>query len=353
MTCECPICCDDLTESDQLFKLDCPTKTCNYNYCVDCITQFLKSAKDGYQEASDGSRQVKISVCCPQCRSKYKSDKYSSEIIVESVLLLRQAHSLSDRMHQGDSELSATELGQKYSFLHTTSLEHLHDAHRRLQIYHDEIGKEPVPPLDWNKWKNVLPDKKANSRKSSMFIDPTLFLGLEDFMTAEEQIYVTQLLTCGNNEGLAQAAFILHSVLQVVATRQAKLAVQALSSFSQKPTFDTHKIRKLFPLPNRMPRCVVLPVYDPEGSKRLLKFKQDSLELAQVRGPAGQSGLRKGDLVTHVQGEAVETAERFQQVLLRLYTEEENFMVVVNADGETAQALEERAQKMRKAKVYS
>ena len=50
---------------------------------LQCVQDFLSAENDGFQEASDGSRQVKIHVCCPQCRSKYPMD-------IHELLLLRK-----------------------------------------------------------------------------------------------------------------------------------------------------------------------------------------------------------------------------------------------------------------------
>jgi hypothetical protein len=201
-----------------------------------------RSAADGYSEASDGSNQLKVSVQCPQCRGKYASEIYSSQIIVHAVLMLRQAHSLSDTLGLVDSELPASALQTKHAFLRETSLEDLQDAVRRLNTYHSEHGVDSiVPPLDWEEWSKYLPatrDDSSNtyslfataSAESSgsagisqrPFLDATLFMGLEELMSRDEQEFVSEMLCSGKAELLQQAAHILHGILHVTMSRNAE-----------------------------------------------------------------------------------------------------------------------------------
>jgi signal recognition particle subunit SEC65 len=385
MTEECPLCCDELTAADTIYALHCQTPACNFNYCCECIQSLQRSAADGYQEASDGSNQLKVSVQCPQCRGKYDSKKYPSNIIVNSVLLLRKAHALSETLGQRDSELSATALQTKHSFIRETSLEDLKDAVRRLEVYHTEHGVDnAVPPLDWKEWSRYLPENSNSSLQNNNlhatavvhrrpFCDLTLFMGLEELMTRDEQEFVTEMLSCGKAELLQQAAHILHGILHVSASRNAEGALQQLSTFgsngsggsssatrkgmTKQELADTQKARKRWPLPTRMPRCVSLPVYDPEARSKLLKFKKHAadesqeLVLAGVRGPAGRSGLRVGDIVTHIQGEAVTAQTDYAKAMWREFAEDPNDgsrLIVVNADDEIAKILHERSEEIKK-----
>lgn len=358
---DCPLCLEPLSPEDICYEIKCPTRNCEFNFCSNCIEGLSRSAADGYQEASDGSNQVKVQMKCPQCREKYQSKTYPSDIIVSSVLLLRKASSIQKLiLDQVDSELSASELGVKHSFLKTTSMEELQDAVSRLQFYNEEIGKNgerTVPPLDWEKWRAHVRELATNSsspkaaQQEKPWSDPTLFCGLDELITSDEQEFVTSLLTSGKVESLASAAHILNGILDMAATR----AVQQLSTFAvAPPRLDAQalqKIRKKYPLPAHMPRCVRLPVYDP-SSDAVLRFdkkKPDSLALIGVRGTAGRLGLRKGDIVTHVNGEDVSSIEEYQRAFERCQGEETIFLIV-NANAETAKSLRKRAETMRNDK---
>jgi hypothetical protein len=88
--CSCPICLETMTRSEhKIYPLPC--HQCDYNFCSNCVERFCRAAEDDFQMASDGSRQVKIHVACPQCRSKYPVDD-----LEETVLLLRSAHALAE-----------------------------------------------------------------------------------------------------------------------------------------------------------------------------------------------------------------------------------------------------------------
>jgi hypothetical protein len=390
---ECPLCCEALTPADTIYALNCPTVACNYNYCRECIQSMQRSAADGYSEASDGSNQLKVSVQCPQCRGKYQSEIYSSQIIVHAVLMLRKAHSLSHTLGLVDSELNASALQTKHAFLRETSLEDLQDAVRRLETYHTEHGVDTiVPPLNWEEWSRYLPaTRDDNSNTYSLFatasaestgtaasqrpfLDATLFMGLEELMTRDEQEFVSEMLCSGKAELLQQAAHILHGILHVTSSRRAESAVQQLSrvginttttkknGFSKQELENIQKTRKRWPLPTRMPRCVSLPVYDPQARAKLLKFKKNAatsttgtsatatdLVLAQVRGPAGRSGIRVNDVVTHIQGERVTSQEGFETAMLRELADdpEDGVLIVVNADDEVAALLFERSENIK------
>ena len=85
----CPICLHPMSPQDILYPIQCPSTTtsptsCRYNFCTECMSALLKSSKEDYQEASDGSRRVKVRLQCPNCRAGY------SEGIIEDVIQLRQ-----------------------------------------------------------------------------------------------------------------------------------------------------------------------------------------------------------------------------------------------------------------------
>jgi hypothetical protein len=281
----------------------------------------------------------------------------------------------------------------KHAFLRETSMEDLQDAVRRLDVYHKEHGVDTVvPPLDWKEWSRYLPATRdqtaslqANGSDISQappFLDPTLFMGLEELMTKDEQEFVTEMLCCGKAEPLQQAAHILHGILHVTTSRRTESTLHQLSlstsgsggmnsttagakkvPFTKQELADIQLTRKRWPLPTRMPRCVSLPVYDTQARAKLLKFKKSAasasaesstcatdLVLAQVRGPAGRSGIRVNDVVTHIEGERVTSLLEFDTAMGRELDEnpdDGSVLIVVNADDEIANLLYERSQRIK------
>jgi hypothetical protein len=361
---DCPICCEPFSQADHAYPLHCPTPTCAFNFCCNCVTSIQKSAADGYQEASDGSRQLKVQVQCPQCRGRYVCATYSStsnNAIVPAVLLMRQASVLEAVVSTKDSDLSATELATKHQFCQSWSLRDLKDALETLETYHYEIGKNigrsSLATLDWESWAHALPEQASGNNMSclpscmtgdgakhpsSVEIDPSLFLGLDEFVTRDEQVFVHNLLTSGDVQGLVQAAQILQSILQL-----AQSGTATIQSASTKTPVELQSLRERFPLPARMPRSVNLPVYDPMAKYKLLKFdNKNTLEIASLHHGAGKLGLRKRDVVTHLEGEAILDYDAFVSMLQAYYEQdpETSLALVVNADKETAQALQRRSQ---------
>lgn len=346
---DCPICCEPFDESDMLFELRCPTEACDFNMCSRCIEDFQKSVADDYQMASDGSKQVKVQLKCPQCRAKYECQKYPSSTIVDAVLLLRLAHRLEDTAQEADSNLTAKLLSLKHDFKQAYSIEQLEDAQRRLSTYLRDIGKdEGFPSLQIGLWSGFLPEvasSSSSSPRAKRFFDPTLLSGLEEFMSTDEQEFVCERLTSGTTEGLVQGAQTLQSMLELVAL--GKVTIHS------EPDPDTHNLRKKYKLPNRMPRYVHLPHFDPESGGKGLKFQgKNSLVISHVRGPAGRLGIRTNDIVTHFQGEKVGDLDMFTRRMRTAYLEfpEGTSPLTVNADMETAVALQKRAKEVLKSR---
>lgn len=349
---DCQVCLNTMSQADTLFALKCPTPTCTFNVCLDCIKNMQKSEADGYTEASDGSQQVKFHVKCPSCREKYVSEKHPKHSSVPYVVTLRQAYNMQRLLHENDSALSANDLRTKYDFMSNTTLSDLQDAVINLKTYWQEIDKPGDIELDIEKFDS-LPRSLQSTRKldSTPWRDATLFQGLEELMTRSEQEFLTQLFCSGQPDSLAQAAHILHGMTFATADRQAANAIQNMSTFSAAERKELTLWRGRFPLPVHMPRCVQLPVFDPTGKNPSLRFdkKTDDLVLTQIRGPAGRSGLRRGDTVTHLHSEPMETREDYIRAVKQVFDDDPEgiIMVVVNANEETAKALKERMIKMR------
>ena len=352
MSDDCQVCLNEMSRGDTLFPLHCPTPTCHFNVCLDCIKNMLKSEADGYTEASDGSRQVKFHVKCPSCREKYVSEKHPKHSSVPYVVTLRQACAMQHLLEEGDSSLSACDLRKKYDFLNNTTLLELQDAAVNLKNYWNEINKPGDIDLELSKF-DALPRSLQSTRKldAKPWRDASLFQGLEEVMTVSEQEFLTQLFCSGQPDSLAQAAHILQGMTFSTAKRQAQAAVENLCTFSATELKELNQWRSRFPLPVHMPRCVQLPVFDPMANHKLLKFdpKTSDLALTQIRGPAGRSGLRRGDVVTHLHSEPVVTREEYVRAVNQVFDEDPSgvIIVVLNANEETAKALKERMMKMR------
>lgn len=443
---DCPVCCEPLSPADRQYPLHCTTASCHYQFCLSCLEHLARSAAEGYTQASDGSNQVKVALQCPQCRGEYCNRKDDSNpfvaaaSIVNAVLQLRRA--ASTPLPGGavpDSTLSATQLSHRRRFLEEVGhVKVLRDSYRLVQRYHDSLRPDKqcgtLPELDWEAWRPHLqeaaqhapcavtvPSSDSNDssccggESSAALVlprDPTLFLGLEDLMTTDEQEFITSMLVSGHAELLAQAANLLQNITQVSVGQRSAAAVQqmAFSSSSSANTNTTNsnrtnlhqpsrpskaqlehqqRVRNRFPLPGNMPRSVNLPIYDPVYDKKpplefvgmqVPKQQQSNsnnskelpppppeLALAAVRGPAGRAALRKGDCVTHVNGEPVTTVGEFV-VALQLAqdraavgggdddhgstaTAAATFQLTVNANDATALALRSRAQEMKLQKV--
>ena len=427
---ECPLCCELMSPADLQYPLHCATPSCHFQFCFACLQQLAKSAADGYTEASDGSNQVKVALQCPQCRGEYsnrQADPFlTTTNVVHAVLRLRQAASTPLPGTVSDSQLTATQLSHRVLFLEEVgNVKILQDSLKLVQQYHDSlrphkylVGSSVLPELDWKAWRPHLEEaahhhqqqnqhhpygstmiSSSDSADSAELVlprDPTLFLGLEDCMTLDEQEFVTRMLVSGNAETVHHAANLLQNMTQVSMGQRSATAVQQLA-FSGSGTTTTstttnnnnthrssprprlskaqlehqQRVRNRFPLPIHMPRSVTLPVYDPVHDKKpLLEFvamqpqylenqKQQhnqlhtpELTLAAVRGPAGRVGLRKGDVVTHVLGEAVSTVGEFVVAIqLGNNSDDGTFQLTVNANETTALALRSRAQDMKLQKI--
>ena len=159
------------------------------------------------------------------------------------------------------------------------------------------------------------------------------------------------------------------------------------------------KIRKKFPLPHHMPRVVTIPPYNPllqNGRNAIIKFvpvppsatskvsakppsnattpetnhntpkttANAELTLAGVNGVAGRVGLRRGDIITHVNQERVRTFSEYT-IAVQYALEQEApheprnittaaapaMTITVNATDEIAQQLFVRAQQMQQQNI--
>jgi len=289
---DCQICLKVLSEGDVNYPLICP-KACGFNMCQKCLTHLVTTSvgktKGNFPpttksavapppstgEKSKSNSKGRVRLQCPQCRSDITQT-------IEDTLLLRNAHEIDELKGIPDSELNGAELRQK----HSISAEDIQQAKLRLDRYAADIANGNVPN------KEVL----TTAAPVDSSIDPTLLYGLDEAMTEAEKIYVTQLMTSGNANKLAQAAQILSEIERSV--RKGKIDAPVLSpgkkngktNEAEKRALEmlmtreerTEKNRKerhsrMYPLPDRMPRYIILKANFDVYAKhsKVIKFVDD------------------------------------------------------------------------------
>lgn len=459
----CQICLNDMTASDELFPLHCPTPKCHFNLCLECIINMLLSEADGYQLASDGSNQLKFRVRCPNCCGRYKLPRRPKQSIVPLVATLRQAYEVQDLLPEMDAHLPRAAARQKATFIRNTALAELREA---LEIYEDycELHDKPaLGSLDLRTF-SCLP------RLQVTWCDPSLFA--EDhvkLLSHSEQELLTQLFCSGDANKVAEGVLCLQSMtanradfrtipeippedsaftestagsstpmiephdfimelfcgvgtveqtstnivsplssmspVNTMATRSEDTSetLQQRDLFGQRssplfgqrsPTSSDVLLNRMFgvdgtappesqaaasvrsmrtrtssrlrglapfhvppvaatklPLPSRMPKGALLPVYHPLGWYTLIKFDKapDSLVMQAFGGPAKQSGFCQRDILTHTPDGPVHRRQDYHTLLESLYLKNSRstMTLVVNADQDTADHLKTRSLLMR------
>jgi hypothetical protein len=392
---------------------------------------------DEYALASDGSNQVKVSLRCPMCRVPYRTSSpttasgvdlanaSASASIVRAILQLRTAASIAipsfiisasgnigaDDCYpafSNDSELTASALAQRSRFLQQLHIKDLQDAVVVVQQYYDTIEEKDcgtVPPLNWELWKLYIDHYQNQQQQQASAIrtassnlsddsngtvpdigatvlsrDPTLFLGgLDELLNADEQEYITRMMVSGVVETVAQAAYILHSMVDVAKTKSSVANTNRNRVANKKSIAQLEhekKMRLRFPLPAHMPRVVSIPPYNPlDGNPKQvpLKFSVPSttkssssgnsgtvvaadstppseLIVTSVQGVAGRVGLRRGDTITHVNGDRITTFSEFT-VALQYALSDTAVLLTVNAHEAVARQLLQRSQQMKEQNV--
>jgi hypothetical protein len=365
---DCMLCLEAMHPSDHKIPMLCSLDGCPFNYCSQCVWNLLLTSSQPYQEASDGSKQLKVPLQCPLCRTKYPHRQ-----IVQDVLLLRQAWRLqplffadkNSKKKTGElmkeSSLKASDLSAKQDFLEQVTWEILQESWYRVNHYlknrcseregfevstiTDTLNRIPDLPTEWKDHLLRQEDiDKANgqAKKQSVgmgqamydLVDPTLFQGMDETMTLSEQEFLSKLLVSGSVPNLMQAAQILHGMLQLMLrgglkarqnsntmkiagispespqNKQRNYRMLATGTNLLYPDVNKEVLRKKFPLPLHMPRFMILPLYHPDkrGVPLQVKDHKWGLEITHVKGSAGQQGIRKGDVITHINEEPCDTS---------------------------------------------
>jgi len=241
---DCPICLDEMQSSDYVHLLQCE-RHCGFNMCKHCIDSLLSSSKDGFQEASDGNYHVKVYLHCPNCRSDLSA-------CIRDTLLLRKVDELIN-INIPEIEWTDSQIRLKKA-LHTNEVQKAIKNARKMEAEYfgceddfdeendDDFGgddslleKEYIE--QWGVEADISngvhtsfyqprpPDSVI--REEAIRVDPTLFAGLDYFLSEDERRQVTELMTRGDPLLLAEAAEILYTVAQKISanSKPASLAV--------------------------------------------------------------------------------------------------------------------------------
>ena len=219
----CPLCSTALEAYDMNHPTQCPSKHCHFNFCLDCIEQFIQSTKDN-PEASDGNA-FHVFLHCPNCRSNLGPS-------IRDTVLLRKV----DKYLQieDDACLSASESKMKRSLERDNDIILAVDEARKREdeffrdycaddnasfVTKDSIWSQEgyeadlsgVPKSFISRHHSLHDDNKDESLVN-IEPDTTLMCGLEYFMTDSEKRFVTSYLVSGDVAKLAAATEMLHYV---------------------------------------------------------------------------------------------------------------------------------------------
>jgi hypothetical protein len=232
--------------------------------------------------------------------------------------------------------------------------------------------------------------RKSSPRNKKPTIDETLFQGLHEFISRDEKIFLTELFTSGDPRSLAQASMILHGVLRLsLSGKAAAFAKQnevPMSKYEMQKQVDyIAKTKASFPLPNHMPGYFLIPsyskkdgfmtladeewdgsivpaqrsqrtfdqVYGPHYKPPQDEYPRTVVTVQAVRGPVGRLGLRRGDVVTHVNDvEWKGAAKELQQYIYDCYVShpQEEISLTLNATSATAIFLKVRQDMLQRSR---
>mmetsp|Transcript_11785 Transcript_11785/g.25093 ORF Transcript_11785/g.25093 Transcript_11785/m.25093 type:complete len:498 (+) Transcript_11785:79-1572(+) len=211
---DCPLCVLPLDSFDRSHPLQCPSRHCRFNCCVDCLERMIQSTKeDG--KASDGN-SFRVFLHCPGCRSNLGPS-------IRDTLLLRKADKYSNRaadddMQEMDERLSASELSLKYAFTKDEDVAcAIEEARNREDDFFGrgaEINAESFDGLDAVMGRSFMELCEDDGTKQLKHVqaDPTLLCGLDAFMTVQEQKFITAQLISGDTSKLASATEMMHHI---------------------------------------------------------------------------------------------------------------------------------------------
>eukprot|EP00977_Amphora_coffeiformis_P021793 scaffold9933_cov226-Amphora_coffeaeformis.AAC.4 len=235
---DCPICLDEMKEADLRHPLQC-SNHCGYNFCRSCIQSLISSSQDDYVEASDGSKQVKVFLHCPNCRADLSSS-------IRDTVLLRKAAEADEKKRQ--KELRDSTRGMKEALNDVLVKEALEEAKlRETQFfgYHTSSSTESdysdESDEGWGFEADLengvhqsfrCPHRESfrdDNTKRILLVDATLLGGLAGLMTEHQQEKVTDLFTSGDPDQLVEGAELLRCISQEFNPNPAKSRKRSMS----------------------------------------------------------------------------------------------------------------------------
>lgn len=246
---DCQICLDPMKQTDFDHPLQCEIH-CGFNMCKSCIESLLESSKDDYMEASDGSRQVKVWLHCPNCRSDLSHS-------IRDTLLLRKADEVAycakrqkDRSEWTNSQLRLEKaLGTpevKQAIFQARKIEDEYLGRAADDFVEEEVDDESFVfdqkeegsesesdnlsgSFSMEEWGveadlhvgvhasfRMPPPPNPVVREEAIQVDPTLLAGLDYFLNDDQRKEITLLMTSGDPAKLSEAAGILHAVAREI-----------------------------------------------------------------------------------------------------------------------------------------
>jgi hypothetical protein len=197
----CVICLSQLEHHDIEFPLLCPTKCTNV--CSNCLSHLKLKSTSG-----DSGNSPAPTYLCPKCRAEMSPQAFADTQFMRSVRKLEELVQAGT----SDSEMSGAELRMKYSVTPTQ----IESTKRRLEEYesgtNSTIQTLVTSAPDSHTQQQEQQGPKSRSSALSDKIDTLLLGGLESFISEEEQVYITELMTSGDTRKLAQAAQILSEI---------------------------------------------------------------------------------------------------------------------------------------------
>mmetsp|Transcript_18549 Transcript_18549/g.45959 ORF Transcript_18549/g.45959 Transcript_18549/m.45959 type:complete len:492 (-) Transcript_18549:15-1490(-) len=221
-----------MESTDLCHVLQCE-RHCGFNMCKNCIASLITSSKDDFQLASDGNLHVKVYLHCPNCRSDLTHS-------IRHTLLLRKVEELK-HLKVPESEWTTSQVRLK-NVLDTTEVQKAirhakimeaeyfgrdfnEDEHESF-IFDDNSMADELED-DVEQWgvevdlKNGTHDSfiepsppSPTIREEAIRVDPTLFAGLDDFLSEDDRKKVTEFMTRGTPSHLVKAAEVLYNTLQ-------------------------------------------------------------------------------------------------------------------------------------------
>ena len=230
---DCIICLDEMNSVDLGHVLQCE-RHCGFNMCKNCIESLITSSKDDFQLASDGNMHVKVYLHCPNCRSDLSHS-------IRHTLLLRKVEEL-EYLDIPESEWTTSQVRLKH-VLKTTEVQKAikHAKIMEAEYFGNDFNEEEDEELNFDDGDNsidafendveqwgvevdlnngahdsfIAPRPPAPTiREEAIRVDPTLFAGLNEFLTENQQKEVTEMMTRGEPSFLVNAAEILYNALQ-------------------------------------------------------------------------------------------------------------------------------------------